>query len=237
MNILLAGCNGRMGRRVIDCANEKYNVIAGIDNCEKQLDLKTNNEIVCRYKSFADIENYLIEKVDVVLDFALPNILKNELAFCIKNKKPLVICSTGHTDKELELINAASKVIPIFKTTNTSLGVALINKIIRENISAISSYDLCVLEKHHKNKKDAPSGTAKTILTNLIKCGNVDNLWVRGGSVVGEHEIMMFGEYEQISIKHVAENRDLFAKSALQICEFLSGQKENGLYSMEDLLK
>ena len=234
MNILLVGLNGRMGKKVVDASHDNFKIVAGVD---KSLQIESG-DIINKYIKFSDIENYIIDKIDVVLDFAVPEVLKDELLFCIKNKKPLVICSTGHNEQDLNLIKAASRAIPIFKTSNTSFGVALINKIIKDNVLAFANYDLFVLEKHHKNKKDAPSGSAKTIIENLEVAGNrVEYASVRGGSVVGEHEIMLLGDGEQISIKHTAESRDLFAKSALKICDFISKQKIKKLYGMEDIIK
>lgn len=232
MNILLIGANGKMGKCIVNCLSENAKIIAGIDNNKNE---KLHGNLFPIYNGFEKLDKEKIENIDVVLDFALPSILRKELMFCVKYKKPLVICSTGHLEDELKLIEKASEVIPIFKTTNTSFGVALINKIIKENINSFCNFDICVLEKHHRNKKDSPSGTAKTILSNFSDCGNVDNFSIRAGTVVGEHEIMIFGDGEQISIKHIAESRDLFAKSAINICEFLIKQNKCKLYEMNDL--
>lgn len=226
MNILLVGANGKMGAKLRETCNTD-NFVAGID-------LKENiNQNI--YNDFSKLNNEQIHNIDVVLDFAMPSILKKELIFCVKNKKPLVICSTGHSENELNLINLASKKIPIFKTSNTSLGIAFINKIIKENTSAISNYEIILLEKHHKLKKDSPSGTAVEFIENLKPAGEVKDISIRAGGIVGEHSIMLFSEGEEIIITHRAESRDLFAKSAIKICEFLVNQKMCGLYKMEDM--
>lgn len=235
MNILLVGASGRMGERIQNIKMEGVNIIAGID---KKNDVNICGGCIKIYKNFSELEDYLINKIDIILDFAEPNVLKDELLFAIKNKKKLVICSTGHNESEMKLIEKASRIIPIFKTSNTSYGIALINKIIKDNIPNFADYDVFVFEKHHKNKKDAPSGTAKTIISNFEHFGRgVDYGSARGGSVVGEHEIILLGDGEQICLKHIAENRELFAVGALKICKFMNKQKECRLYFMEDLLE
>ena len=230
MNILLVGYNGKMGQKVVNCCKElSVNVVCGVDTKEG-----INKNV---YKDFNSINNEHTKNIDVVLDFSSNEVLNNELEFCIKNNKPLVICSTGHNQQQQQQILDASKLVPIFKTANTSFGVAFLNKIITKNINIFSSYDIFVLEKHHKNKKDAPSGTALSFIQNLEKSGKTINCTsVRAGSVIGEHEIMLYGNGEQIYIKHIAEDRNLFAIGALKICKFMSNIKYNKLYTMEDVV-
>lgn len=230
MNILLIGLNGKMGQEILKHQSNEFCVVAGVDK------VKNNNHQIKTFSSFCEIEKKIVDKIDIVVDFCLPEVLDDELNFCKRHNKKLVICSTGHSKEQIKEIENYSKYFSIFKTSNTSFGVALLNKIIRDNIEALKKYDITVLEKHHKNKKDAPSGTAKTIIENFEKYGTIiNNVSVRGGSVVGEHEIMLLGNGEQIYIKHVAENRSLFALGAIDICKFMIKQADKKLYCMNDL--
>lgn len=228
MNILLVGINGRMGQYLKNIAiNAGNKIIAGIDI---KNDIKNNI-----YNNF-NINKNIIKDIDIVIDFSMPNIIDEELGFCIKNNKKLIICATGHTQDQIKLIENASKKVPIFLTANTSLGIALISKILKDNLDVINQYQVDIIEKHHINKKDAPSGTAKGFLQVLNKKANNVNCYsLRAGSVPGEHEILLFGTGEQISIKHIAESRELFAVGALRIAEFMKNITKPSLYGMEDM--
>lgn len=230
MNILIVGINGRMGQILKNIAISKnYSIVAGID---KNIDKVEKNIKI--FNKFEKMPQLIVDKIDIVIDFALPEIIDEELDFCIKNNKKLVICSTGHNQKQLQKIKQASNIVPVFKTANTSIGVALIEKMLQDNLNILSEYQIEIIEKHHKNKMDMPSGTAQElskILNNKPNCYSV-----RAGSVVGEHEILLFGDEEQISIKHMAESRGLFAFGAIKIAEFMQKQNSAKLYSMKDLL-
>jgi len=220
MNILLVGSNGRMGKCVKKVgSNLGYNFT--------DFDIES---------SFKNLKKSEIKKIDVVLDFASPNVLNDELEFCLKNNKPLVICSTGHTNDQLKTIEDFSKKTTIFKTENTSLGVAFIERILKDYGKFLKNYDIKIFEKHHKNKKDSPSGTAKKFLKALSLNGvNAECLSLRSGTCAGEHQILLFGENEQLQFIHIAENREIFANYALKICEFIKDKKANKLYEMDDL--
>ena len=229
MNILIVGINGKMGQNLKNVAeNNNHKIIAGID---VKPDLKNNI-----FNNF-NLPKSIIEQIDIVIDFALPNALKDELDFCTRHNKKLIICSTGHSKEQLTLIEKACKKIPIFKTTNTSLGIAFILKILTDNLGILNEYDIGILEKHHLQKKDAPSGTAKSILQALsplkkdVFCHSI-----RAGNVAGEHEIMLFFGEEQIYIKHIAQSRKLFAQGAVKIINFMQTQNQKKLYNMQDLL-
>ena len=229
MNILLVGINGKMGKILKNIAiKNNHNIIAGIDI---KKDLKNN--IFNNFK----LSKNIIEKIDIVVDFALAGVLNEEIDFCVKNNKKLIICSTGHTKEQISLIESASKKIPIFKTANTSVGIALILKILRENKNILKDYHIEIIEKHHAQKKDSPSGTAKSFLMELD--GSIKNVHchsLRAGSVTGEHEILMFADGEQISIKHIAQSRELFANGAIKIAEFMQKAELPKLYGMTDLM-
>ena len=229
MNIILVGASGKMGQTICDLVNNRCNIIAGVDRIK-------NKKIHQIYENFEKIPQKIIKNCDILLDFAGNSVIKDELLFCKKNKISLVICSTGHTESELNLIKLASNEIPIFMASNTSFGISIISSILKAYLQFFDCYDVSIIEKHHVNKKDAPSGTA-IVLKNSLGCFDkkIDIVSVRGGSVVGEHEVLFCGQYEQISIKHVAEDRKLFALGALKICEFMMSVSEAKLYSSDDL--
>ena len=229
MNIILVGASGKMGRAIYDINKKNVKIIAGVD-------LIKNEKMQQNYQKFKEIPQKIINNCDILLDFSNPEVIYDELLFCKKYKIPLVICSTGHTNEQLNLINEASKAVPIFKTNNTSWGVYIVVRILRQFSKYFSNYDINIIEKHHRLKKDSPSGTAvmlKDAITENNK--NINILSVRGGTVVGEHEILFCGEHEYISIKHVAEDRKLFAYGAIKICEYMRHAKIAKLYSFDDL--
>ena len=150
MNILIVGINGKMGKILNSVAKDNNcKIVAGIDKNTKNYDKNTKI-----YENFEKIPEIITKKVDIVIDFALPDIINSELNYCIKNNKKLIICSTGHTEKQSQDIKMASKKIPIFKTANTSVGIALIQKILKDNLNIINDYRIEIIEKHHKNKKN-----------------------------------------------------------------------------------
>lgn len=226
MNIILVGADGKMGRIVSHIAQEKnIKIIAKIDKNYK------------KYTNFDKIPQNIIKKADLVLDFAMPEVLDKEIEFCLKHNIKMVICSTGHSKKQEQKILFASKKIAIFKTSNTSIGVALINKILNDNSKILKEYNISIIDKHHKNKKDSPSGTAD----NFLKTLNINNIdakcmSIRSGTCIGEHNILMYGDYEQICLSHIAESRTLFALGALKICEYVQSLN-SGFYNMENFLK
>lgn len=225
MNIILVGSNGKMGKILSDLAtSENSKIIAKIDK---------NGE---KTANFSEISQKIVKSADIVIDFALPEVLESELNFCIKNNKRLLICSTGHTPQQEQKIISASKKIPVFKTANTSLGIALIKKILNTYNRIISKYKISIIDKHHLQKKDSPSGTAKMFAHELQSHGiQSETHSIRAGTCIGEHQILLFNDYEQLSITHTAESRQLFAINALKICSYLSTLTP-GLYSMDDYL-
>ena len=225
MKIILVGANGKMGRAICEVAKaNNLQIIAKID------------KIGAEYTNFNNIPQNITKSADVVLDFAMPEVLDDELDFCIKNNKKLVICCTGHSPIQEEKLAQASKKIAIFKTANTSVGIALINRILNDYAHVFEDYQTAILEKHHKNKKDIPSGTAKKFI-DILASKNIacDCHSIRAGSCAGEHQILLFNEHEQISICHTAESRILFALGAINICYFLKEQPR-GFYDMENFL-
>ncbi len=242
-NIIISGICGKMGKYVYKSAKEQnLNVVCGVDKT-------TDDEIICPvYSSFDPIG----QNTDVVIDFSSPSNLVGLLDFCVKAKTPLVICTTGYSPEEEKEISKAAEIIPILKMSNTALGVSLFIKTVTEIAEKLPDYDIEILETHHNEKKDSPSGTAKKIIDSLLKVRqNADIVYgrkgfgvrrggeigvhsVRGGSVTGEHTIFFFGKNDYISITHTALDKKLFSDGAIEAARFIT-KKPKGLYNETDI--
>lgn len=247
IKVLLNGCNGKMGKIVYEVAKKNSAVIiaAGVDS------IKANS-------SYPVYENIIqcTEEIDVILDFSRPSALSELINFASINKTPLVLCTTGYSNEQLELIKITSSKIPVFRSANMSIGVNVLNNILK-NISKFlyNDFDIEIIEKHHNEKIDAPSGTALLLGKTIKEAISEDTMFiygrdgiakrshkeigihaVRGGSIVGEHDVIFAGQGEIIEIKHSALSRDVFAVGALKACQFIFGEKP-GMYSMDDILK
>lgn len=248
-NIILRGCNGRMGQVITDLVevDEKTVMVAGIDLTQNKL----NKYPV--YQSFAKCN----VNADVIIDFSAPINMEEMLEFAVKRNLGIVLCTTGFTKEQLELIDEASKAIPIFRSANMSMGINLITKLLKQAavVLAEAGFDIEIVEKHHNKKVDAPSGTALALADAMNEALNNEYDYkydrsqervmrskkeigissVRGGSIVGEHEIIFAGTDEVIEIKHTAYSKAIFAKGAVQAAKFLAG-KAAGMYNMSDLM-
>ena len=249
VKIIMHGCNGRMGQVITKMVKDDKNavIVAGVD----PFDGITND-----YPLFKTIDECNVD-ADVVIDFAAKSAVEGLLNYCVDKKLPLVLCTTGLDALELKLIEEASLKIPVLKSANMSLGINLIMKILKEYSSLLADegYDIEIVEKHHNQKKDAPSGTALALADAINdatksryqytydrheKLAKRDKLEigissVRGGTIVGEHEVIFAGEDEVITFEHTAYSRSLFAKGAITAAKFLAG-KEPGYYSMQDVI-
>ncbi|MDO5457359.1 MAG: 4-hydroxy-tetrahydrodipicolinate reductase [Atopococcus tabaci] len=246
MNILISGVTGAMGQ-VLDelISDSKHQVVAGFAN------QRVENLHYPVYTSLEDVE----EEVDLVIDFSQPTSLQALLDYGKSNNIPLVIATTGYTDEEEGAIREASSEIPILFAKNMSLGINMTEKIVEQLAHALPQFDIEIIEKHHRYKKDSPSGTAK-MLVEAAKTGRNDEspvlegrsglyderlkneigvMAVRGGTIVGEHTVLFAGEDEVIEIKHSAQSKKVFANGALTAAEFLVNQSP-GLYDMNDVL-
>lgn len=190
---------------------------------------------------------------DVLIDFSHPDGLKNIATFCLTNNIPAVIATTGYTEAQFNQINDLALKIPVVYSGNYSLGVILMERLVREAARVLGSdFDIEIIEKHHHHKIDAPSGTAKMLLKaandqlgyNVIygregECRRGEKEiavhTIRGGSIVGEHEVLFAGADELLTIKHEALSKVIFAKGAIKAASWLLS-KEVGLYNMEDVL-
>lgn len=238
-----------MGKVIASLVKERADceIISGID--------KTTE----KYDEFPIVENVfdLPEKPDVIIDFSHPSALSDLLSYCKINGVPLVIATTGYSDEERSKIAAAAAQTPIFFTFNMSLGINLLAELAKKAAQILGSqFDIEIVEKHHNQKKDAPSGTA-IMLAEVIneELGNTkryiydrhsvrqprgkDEIGmhsVRGGTIVGEHDIIFAGHDEVITLSHSAQSREVFAAGAVNAAVFLAG-KPAGLYAMSDLIK
>ena len=248
IKIAITGACGHMGRVIAGIIGERSDcsVSAGIDMAGEA------------YESFPLVRSVydLAEKPDVIIDFSHPSALPDLLNYCKMNSVPLVIGTTGYSDEEKAAITAASSQIPVFFTFNMSLGINLLAELAKKAVQVLGDqFDIEIVEKHHNRKKDAPSGTA-IMLAEAIneELGNsrhyiydrhavrrprdrdeIGMSSIRGGTIVGEHDIIFAGHDEVITLSHSAQSREVFAVGAVNAAVFLAG-KPAGLYAMKDLI-
>ena len=248
MKIIIGGALGRMGRELAKCASEAGDtVLCGVDVAyEGQA---TDFPIVTAYRQ-------ALEGAEVLIDFSNANGLPGLLSYAIGAAMPLVLCTTGYTEEELTTIAEASHVIPILRSANMSLGINVMQQLVAMAARALGEgYDVEIIEKHHRQKLDSPSGTGLMLYesvrkergeqTNAIfgRCGRTakrsdDEIAihaVRGGTVTGEHEVGFYGKGEEIILTHRAESRALLAEGALRAARFLIN-KPAGMYAMRDVV-
>ena len=247
--ILLSGCNGRMGRAVSQLCenNQEAYISAGLDlNTVKQF----------AYPVYADPMEYG-GRADVALDFSSPSALTPLLAYCQSRSMPLVLAITGYDEAQQALIREASAHIPIFQSGNLSLGINLLIDLVRRACAVLGEgFDVEIIERHHNQKVDAPSGTALMLYGAAAEAlpyqpapvydrhgvhakrdrREIGLHAVRGGSIVGDHEVVFAGHHEVISLSHSAGSREVFAAGALRAALFMAGVSRPGRYDMNDLL-
>lgn len=247
--IILNGCNGRMGQVISAMAAEDpdLEIAAGVD----MFDDGKNPYPVFKGITQCDVS------ADVIIDFSSPKAFDSLMDYCIEKGLPVVVCTTGLSDDQLSRLEEASRQVAVLKSANMSLGVNLLIKLLKEAASVLApaGFDVEIVEKHHNRKKDAPSGTAIALADSINEAlgGEHDYVYdrssryearspreigisaVRGGTIVGEHEVIFAGTDEVIEFKHTAYSRAIFAKGALQAARFLAG-KGPGYYGMEDVI-
>jgi len=249
LKIILAGCNGYMGHVVTSIVNDdpEITIVAGID---------INTEKSGSYPVFAD-PNEIKEKADVILDFSSPAAIDGLLSYATANKTPLILCATGYSEEQITKIEEASKQVPIFKSGNMSLGINLLVDLIQRACHVLGEdFDVEIVERHHRRKVDAPSGTALMLAdaaSDALPCKTeyifereskreprkkqeIGISAVRGGTIVGVHDIIFAGQDETIELRHTAASRDVFAVGALRAAKYIK-DKPNGMYSMKDVFK
>lgn len=247
--IIMNGCMGYMGRVIADLAQKdpETQIVAGVDIVD---DGKAEFPV---YKSVGEVQ----EEADVVVDFSSAKAVDQLLTDCVAKKLPLVLCTTGLDEAQLDRVEKASREIAILRSANMSLGINLLLKLIQDaaRVLANAGFDMEIVEKHHNRKLDAPSGTAIALADSLNQAmdGQYHYVYdrsqvrqkrdakeigisaVRGGSIVGEHEIIFAGTDEVVEIKHTAYSRAIFAKGALEAAKYLNG-KGAGHYQMADVI-
>lgn len=245
IKVLLTGCGGRMGKVVASQCKENpdFQVVAGVDPANPVCDFPV-------YENCSSVQ----EAVDVIIDFSFHAAISDVLNFAKEKKIPAVIATTGFDCEELSLIEDAEKVIPIFRSANMSLGVNLICQLAKKAAKLLPDFDIEIIEKHHNQKVDSPSGTAlmianeiQSVLPSKVQylhgrsgiCGKrskneIGIHAVRGGTIVGEHDVIFAGSNEVVTISHSAQSREILANGAICAAKFIIG-KNPGAYSMKDI--
>ena len=249
-DILLHGCNGRMGQMIAGLLENDADarIVAGVD-------AYTGRENP--FPVFSKIEDCDV-KADVVIDFSNAGAVDALLAWCVENRTPVVLCTTGLSEEQLKKVEEAAKETAVLKSANMSVGINLLLKILKEAAPTLAAagFDIEIVEKHHNQKVDAPSGTAIALADSINQAMDMSYGYtydrstrrekrhpseigisaVRGGSIVGEHDVIFAGTDEVVTFSHTAYSKAIFAKGALEAAKFLAG-KGPGLYTMADVVK
>lgn len=249
LKIIVSGCNGHMGQSVV-------NLCSGMDDVEIPCGFNRTPIAKNDFPVYSDPNEYTGE-ADALIDFSNPANLTALLYYCIARGIPAVLCTTGYSDEQLAEIEAASKKVPIFKSGNMSLGINLLMSLARKAAAVLgANFDVEILERHHNRKVDAPSGTALMLADAVASALPHESEYVyerhsvrqkrrreeigissmRGGTIVGEHEIMFAGPDEIVTLHHSALSRDVFASGAIAAAKFMAGIKTPGMYDMGDVL-
>lgn len=247
MKVLVNGCNGKMGQEVAKEVKlaQDMDVVCGVD----RIDTGDN-----KFPVFTKISDIDIIP-DVIIDFSVPEATFGILEFAKKNNIPIVIATTGFSEQEMKKIEKYSQNLPIFKSANMSYEINLMAKVISELALKLENSDIEIVETHHNRKIDSPSGTALILADSINNALNNEMTYqynrqakrekrskkeigihsIRGGTEVGKHTVIFFGENESFEITHNCTSRSVFARGAIKAAEFVL-HKENGLYSMNDMI-
>lgn len=246
-NIIVSGINGRMGRAIEEMCkgSDKFTIIGGVD---------INLGVPHEFPVVSDV-NELSGKADALIDFSHHSAAKVLCNYAVNTGTPVIFCTTGYTDEELFFIKEASAKVAVFRSGNMSLGINLLIELSKKAAEILEGFDIEIIEQHHNQKLDAPSGTA-LMIADGIKSVREDSEYVydrtqvrqkraqneigihavRGGSIVGEHEVLFAGRNENITLRHSALSREVFADGALKAAEYIKG-KGAGLYNMSNVLE
>ena len=250
VKVIMHGCNGHMGQVITQLVEKdpEIEIVAGID----LNDCRDNG-----YPVFTDIWTCDVQ-ADAVIDFCTAKATDTLLEYCEKRQIPVVLCTTGLTDEQIKKVEETSKHVAVLKSANMSLGINLLMKLVKEAAQTLAAagFDMEIVEKHHNQKKDAPSGTALALADSMNEAlgdqyhyvydrssvhekrdpKEIGIASVRGGSIVGDHDVIFAGKDEVITFNHTAYSKAIFAKGALEAAKFLAG-KEPGLYDMSDVVQ
>ena len=242
LKILLSGACGRMGRQVAALAEqENAQIAAGVDVRAEAYGAFPV------YPSFSMVD----QPADVIVDFSRPEGLPALLSYARAHHLPVVLAATGYNEQDLAAIRAAAQTVPIFRSANLSLGVYVLKTLARQAARLLPDFDIEIIEKHHNQKLDAPSGTA-LMLYDAVSTPDTQPVFgrsgrtqkrekneigmhaIRGGTVPGEHEVGFYGPSEVVTLAHSAQDRSIFARGALRAARFIASQTP-GEYDMEAL--
>ena len=250
VKVIMHGCNGKMGQVITKIAaeDEGLEIVAGIDKY---------TGVANTYPVFTDIQDCNVE-ADVVIDFSNISAVEGLLDYCVTKQVPVVLCTTGLSEDQLTKVEVASEKVAVLKSANMSLGVNLLLKLLKDatKVLAPAGFDIEIVEKHHNQKVDAPSGTALALADSINEELNneynykfdrsaerkkrdkkeIGVVAVRGGTIVGEHEVIYAGNDEVIEFKHTAYSKTVFAKGAVEAAKFLAG-KRAGRYDMSNVIQ
>lgn len=247
--IIMLGCNGRMGQMITDMVkqDDECTIVAGIDI----VDNRDNGYPVYTKLADCDVE------ADAIIDFTSATNFESRMDYAVDKQIPIIECSTGLSEEQMDYLKKASEKVAVLKSANMSLGINLLMKLLKEAAVKLAGdgFDVEIVEKHHNQKLDAPSGTALALADSINEA--MDDRYeyiydrsqvrqkrdkkelgisaVRGGTIVGEHEVIFAGTDEVITFKHTAYSRAVFAKGSITAAKYLKG-KAAGLYDMSDVL-
>lgn len=247
--IIMLGCNGRMGQMITDMVkqDDECTIVAGIDI----VDNRDNGYPVYTKLADCDVE------ADAIIDFTSATDFESRMDYAVDKQIPIIECSTGLSEEQMDYLKKASEKVAVLKSANMSLGINLLMKLLKEAAVKLAGdgFDVEIVEKHHNQKLDAPSGTALALANSINEA--MDDRYeyiydrsqvrqkrdkkelgisaVRGGTIVGEHEVIFAGTDEVITFKHTAYSRAVFAKGSITAAKYLKG-KAAGLYDMSDVL-
>ncbi len=249
IRVIMHGCNGKMGQVItgLMAGDDTAKLVAGVDAFNQTSDT---------YPVFKSLEECDVE-ADVVIDFSAAPAVDGLLETCVKRNLPCVLCTTGLSEEQLKKVEEASKTVAILKSANMSLGINMLLKLLKEatGILAPAGFDIEIVEKHHNQKVDSPSGTALALADSINEELNNEYEYVydrsqvrqkrtqkeigisavRGGTIVGDHDVIYAGADEVITFSHRAYSKAVFGKGAIQAAKFLAG-KPAGMYDMSDVI-
>ena len=249
VNVLISGALGRMGKKVFEATLNHQNLIKAVAGVDIKEDFYNANYPI--YDSISKVT----EKIDVVVDFSSPNSLDGILNYSLTNGVPAVLCSTGYSEEDIAKIKKASEKVALFRSGNMSLGVNVLIDLVKKAANALYGFDVEIIEQHHNQKVDAPSGTA-LMLADAVKDVQKEKYYtygrqgivgkrdaneigihaIRGGNIVGVHDVIFAGNFETVKISHQATDRSVFAEGAVKAALFIADKKQ-GLFDMGDVIK
>ena len=249
VRVLMHGCCGAMGRVITGLAadREDLKIVAGVDR---------NTDDSLGYPVFQSLEACDVE-VDAIIDFTAAPAVDHLLDYCAEKKVPVVLCSTGLSDAQMAKVSESAKKVAVLRSANMSLGINLLMKLVKDAAATLADagFDIEIVEKHHNRKLDAPSGTALALADSINEEFNGEYEYVydrsnrreqrpkkeigissvRGGTIVGDHDVIFAGADEVVTFSHTAYSKAVFGKGAVQAAKFLAG-KPAGMYNMSDVI-